>query len=82
MQMKLSRLKTEVRKYLKGIKATKTKKGRRHCRDSSLVSQVLSVTLKGVVRIFGTDSASDGATGLFKRRRKETEEVINIEEKR
>ena len=43
--------------------------------------KVLSVTLKGVVRIFGTDSASEGA-GLFKRRRKETEEVVNIEEKR
>ena len=44
--------------------------------------KVLSVTLKGVVRIFGTDSASEGAGGLFKRRRKETEEVVNIEEKR
>ena len=43
---------------------------------------MLSVTLKGVVRIFGTDSASEGAGGLFKRRRKETEEVVNIEEKR
>ena len=41
------------------------------------------MTLKGVVRIFGTDSASEGAVGgLFKRRRKETEEVVNIEEKR
>ena len=41
---------------------------------------MLSVTLRGVVRIFGTDSASE--VGIFKRRRKETEEVVNIEEKR
>ena len=51
----------------------------RYKRQFSL-PKVLSVTLRGVVRIFGTDSASE--VGIFKRRRKETEEVVNIEEKR
>ena len=46
---------------------------------SSFFPKVLSVTLKGVVRIFGSDSAVEG---IFKRRRKETEEIVNIEEKR
>ena len=37
------------------------------------------MTLKGVVRIFGSESAPEA--GLFKRK-KETEEVVVIEEKR